>query len=282
VLIELDTSVEEANLRAAQARAILARQTLTRAETLRATNATSKADLENAQSQFNAANADVEAFRAMISRKRVVAPYSGRTGVRQVNVGQYITAGQAVVSLFGDSGLYLDFSVPERGLAEISPGLAIDFIVDSLPEKRFTATIQSIDPMVDVATRAVKVRGQVSGPLHQGLQPGMFAHVEIDLPNPPTLIAIPGSSITYTQSGAAVFVVGKMQDPATKAEFIGVQLVPVNLGSRRGDRVAVLSGLSAGQEVVTAGAFKLRPGSPVSVNNSIVPKNELSPTPADT
>jgi membrane fusion protein (multidrug efflux system) len=282
VLIELDTSVEDANLRAAQARAVLARQTLSRAENLRATNALSTAELEHAQSQFNAASADVEALRATIARKRVVAPYSGRTGVRQVSVGQFITAGQAVVSLFGDSGLYLDFSVPERGLGEIKVGLPISFRVDALPGERFGATIQSVDPMVDVATRAVKVRGKVTGPINQLLQPGMFAHVEIDLPNPPSLIALPGSSITYTQNGPAVFVVRKMQDPQTNAEYTGVQQLFVNLGTRRGDRVAILRGLTVGQEVVTAGVFKLRPGAPISVNNSIVPKNELNPTPADT
>jgi membrane fusion protein, multidrug efflux system len=281
VLVRLDVSQEEALLRSAEAEAELARADLERTRDLAKQRVVSKAELDAAESKFRRLTAVVDQMRSSIAKKTIVAPFDGQLGIRQVNVGQMINAGQQVVALTSLDPVYVDFALPEQHLAKLSTGFEVSVRADALPSREFKGKLTAINSMVDPVTRNVPLQGTLQNPDH-ALHPGMFAKVEVALPETKKTIVIPGSAVSYAPYGDSVFVIEKQKDPKTGKESLALRQQFVRIGDARGDFVSVTQGLKAGQEVVSTGVFKLRNGMAVTVNNDLAPKPELNPKPADT
>ncbi len=278
-LIELDTAVEEANLKAASARLELARQNLSRAMSLKNQSAMSAATVEDAQSKFRQAEAEAASTRAIIERKRIVAPFAGRAGIRVVNLGQYVGQGAPLLPLYSVDPIYINFSVPQKVVGKITSKSKVTLGVDAFPGVTFEGQVTAINPNINESTRNVDVQATISNAAEQ-LKPGMFARITVDLGEEAKVLVIPTSGITYAPYGDAVYVVEMMKDKSGK-EYKGVRQVIVHLGEQRGDFTRALSGLKVGEEVVTTGSFKLRPLVAVNVNNSTVPPNSEAPTVQD-
>jgi membrane fusion protein, multidrug efflux system len=281
VLMKLDASQEEALLRSAEAEAQLARTDLERARDLAIKKVVSSAELDSAQSKFTRLNAVVDQMRSNIAKKSVIAPFDGQLGIRQVNVGQMINAGQQVVALTALNPVYVDFALPEQYLSKLSKDLEVTVRADALPGREFKGKLTAINSMVDPVTRNVPLQATLENPDH-ALHPGMFAKVEVALPETKKTIVIPGSAVSYAPYGDSVFVIEKQKDPKTGKESQVLRQQFVRIGDARGDFVAVTQGLKAGQTVVSTGVFKLRNGMAVTVSNDLAPNPELNPKPADT
>ena len=281
VLMKLDTSQEEALLRSAAAEAQLARTDLERSRDLAMKKVVSSAELDSAQSKFTRLNAVVDQMRSNIAKKTLIAPFDGQLGIRQVNVGQMINAGQQVVGLTSLDSLYVDFALPEQHLSKLKKDLEVRVRADALPGREFKGKLTAINSMLDPVTRNVPLQATFENPDH-ALHPGMFAKVDVMLPETKKTIVIPGSAVSYAPYGDSVFVIEKQKDPKTGKESLALRQQFVRIGETRGDFVSVTQGLKAGQEVVGTGVFKLRNGMVVTINNDLAPKPELNPTPADT
>ena len=280
LLVQLDTGVEQAQLRSAEAMHELARVKLARAQKLRAQSAVSEQELNDAVAEEHRAAASADELKATIAKKTIVAPFSGRTGIRMVNVGEFIKEGVAVVPLHALNPLFLDFSVPQQQVMQLKLGQQIHFAVDVYPGATFEGAVTAIDPQIDPVTRNVRVQATIQNP-EEKLRPGMFARVSLILNEKQQVLAIPSSSINYAPYGNSIYVIEKMKNPKGE-EYLGVRQQFVRLGKSQGDLVAVLEGLKPGEEVVTSGVFKLRPGAAVQVNNSVMPGSDAAPNPADT
>jgi len=281
VLLKLDASQEEALLRSAEAEAQLGRTDLERARDLAIKKVVSSAELDSAQSKFTRLNAVVDQMRSNIAKKSVIAPFDGQLGIRQVNVGQMINAGQQVVALMALDPVYVDFALPEQYLSKVAKDLEVIVRADALPDREFKGKLTAINSMVDPVTRNVPLQATLENPDH-ALHPGMFAKVEVALPETKKTIVIPGSAVSYAPYGDSVFVIEKQKDQKTGKESLVLRQQFVRIGDARGDFVAVTQGLKAGQMVVSTGVFKLRNGMMVTINNDLAPKPELNPKPADT
>jgi len=281
VLVRLDVSQEEALLRSAQAEAELARTDLERARDLVSKKVISKAEIDAAESKFNRLNAIVDQMRSNIAKKTIVAPFDGELGIRQVNVGQMINAGQQVVALTSLDRVYVDFALPEQNVSKLTKDLETSVRADALPGREFKGKLTAINSMVDPITRNVPLQATLENPDH-ALRPGMFAKVDVMLPETKKTIVIPGSAVSYAPYGDSVFVIEKQKDPKSGRESLVLRQQFVRIGEVRGDFVAVKQGLKPGQEVVGTGVFKLRNGMAVTINNDLAPKPELNPLPADT
>jgi membrane fusion protein (multidrug efflux system) len=281
LLMKLDTSSEEAQLRTAEADLELARADLERARELASRKVISKAELDAAESKFRQKQGAADNLRAMVAKKQVRAPFDGQLGIRQVNVGQMINAGQQVVALTSLEPVYVDFALPEQYLSRLAKGLEVRVHSDALPGREFKGTLTAINSMVDSVTRNVPLQAILGNPDH-ALRPGMFAKVEVLLPEKHKTLVIPGSAVSYAPYGDSVFVIEKQKDPKTGKESQVLRQQFVRIGEARGDFVSVTKGLQAGQTVVSTGVFKLRNGMTVTVNNDLAPKPELNPNPPDT
>ena len=281
ILIKLDTSSEEAQLRSADADAELARADMERAKDLVQRNVISKAEWDSTDAKFRQKVAQVENMRAMIAKKEIRAPFDGQLGIRQVNIGEMINAGQQVVPLQTLDPVYVDFSVPQQRLSQLSPGLEVHVWSDAVPGREFTGSLTAINPGVDTVTRNVSLQATLKNPDHV-LRPGMFAKVEVMLAEKHRALVIPGTAVSYAPYGDSVFVIEKKKDPKTGKESQSIRQQFVRIGEARGDFVSVTNGLKAGETVVGTGVFKLRNGMDVTINNALAPKPQLSPTPADT
>ena len=281
VLMKLDASQEEALLRSAEAEAQLARTDLERARDLAIKKVVSSAELDSAQSKFRRMNAVVDQMRSSIAKKTVTAPFDGQLGIRQVNVGQMINAGQQVVGLTALDPVYVDFAVPDQYLSKLAKDLEVTVRSDAFPGRLFKGKLTAINSMVDPVTRNVPLQATLQNPDH-ALHPGMFAKVEVALSETKKTIVIPGSAVSYAPYGDSVFVLEKQKDPKTGKESEVLRQQFVRIGEARGDFVAVTQGLKAGETIVSTGVFKLRNGMAVAVNNDLAPKPELNPKPPDT
>ena len=270
VLVRLDSQQEEAALRSAEARRDLAKLNLDRQRELIATGAIAKSDLDTAESLYQQATAAVDEARALIARKNITAPFDGRLGIRQVDLGQYLNVGAPVVQLESVDPIHVEFALPQQNFKEIAVGKELQLKAAGLEGDEFTGEITAIESRLDPATRNVMIQGTVKNPDHK-LRPGMFVNVEVLLPEQ-TVVSIPASSVNYAPYGDSIFVVKDGKE---------VEQRFVKLGASRGDQIAVLSGVKSGDEVVSSGAFKLRNGLPVQVNNSVQPGNDVNPTPAN-
>jgi membrane fusion protein (multidrug efflux system) len=280
VIMKLDASQEEALLRSSEAEAELARQDLERTRGLASEKVVSKAELDAAESKFNRLNAVVDQMRSSIRKKTLVAPFDGQLGIRQVNVGQMINAGQQVVPLTSLDPLFADFALPQQYLGQLKPGLEVQVTTDALPGRVFGGKLTAINSMVDSSTRNITLQATLENPDH-ALRPGMFAKAEVTLPEKHKTLVIPGSAISYAPFGDSVFVIDKQTDEKTGKESQVLRQHFVRVGEARGDFVAITQGLKAGEMVVSTGVFKLRNGLTVTVNNDLAPKPQINPNPVD-
>ncbi|MGZ5018953.1 MAG: efflux RND transporter periplasmic adaptor subunit [Chthoniobacterales bacterium] len=281
VLMRLDASSEEAQLHSAEADLELARQDVARARELAGRQVVSKAELDSAESKLKQKEGAVDNMRSMITKKEVRAPFDGQLGIRQVNVGQMIKAGDQVVPLQALNPLYVDFALPQQDLQNLAPGLEVRVRTDALPDHEFHGKLTSINSMVDSVTRNVMVQATLENQDH-ALRPGMFVRVEVMLPQKEPALVIPGSAVSYAPYGDSVYVIEKKKDEKTGQESLVLRQQLVRVGEARGDFVSITKGLEKGQQVVSAGVFKLRNGIPVVINNDLAPKPEVNPKPADT
>jgi membrane fusion protein (multidrug efflux system) len=270
LLVHLDTSSEEAQLKSADADTELARADLDRSKDLAARKVISKAELDTAEANM----------RAMIAKKTILAPFDGAAGIRTVNVGQIVIAGQQVVPLQSLDPVFADFALPQQNLGKLAPGLEVRVTTDAVPGRVFNGKLTAVNSMVDVATRNVSLQATLENPDHV-LRPGMFAKVEVVLPEKNSVLVIPGSAISYAPFGDSVFVIVKKKDPKTGQESQTIRQQFVRVGEARGDFVSITTGLKAGETVVGTGVFKLRNGMAVTINNDLAPKSRLNPTPVD-
>lgn len=279
MLLKLDTQQEEAQLRSSDAKLALAKTELERKRDLITKKAIAESELDTAESQLRQMQASVEEMRALVSRKKIEAPFDGFVGIRQVNVGQYLMPGAAIVPLQSMDPIYVEFSLPQQHLESMEMGKKLRLSATGAAGAQFEGEITAIDSRVDESTRNFMVQGTVKNPEHK-LRPGMFVDVEVLLPPKEGVLAIPTTSIAYAPYGDSIYVVREALGPDGKPQKQAQQQF-VKLGPKRGDQVTVLSGVKEGDEVVTSGTFRLRPNAPVQVNNSVQPGNELNPTPTN-
>ena len=280
VIVKLDASQEEALLRSAEAEAELARTDLERAQGLASQKVVSKAELDAAESKFRRLTAIADQMRSNIRKKTLVAPFDGQLGIRQVNVGQMINAGQQIVPLTSLDPVYVDFALPQQHLAQLAQGLEVRVWSDAAPGREFKGKLTAINSMVDPVTRNVSVQATLENPDH-ALRPGMFAKTEVELPEKHSALVIPGSAVSYAPFGDSVFVIEKKKDEKTGKESEVIRQQFVRVGEARGDFVSITNGLKAGETVVGTGVFKLRNGMAVAINNDLAPKPQVNPTPVD-
>jgi len=236
--------------------------------------------------------------QATIAKKIIRAPFSGRLGITTVNPGQYLNPGDKIVTLQTIDPIYVDFNLPQRDIGSLTIGQTVHVATDSFPGAKFPGRITAISPKVDSTTRNVSVEATLANPKRQ-LLPGMFANTAVDVGEKTHYLTLPQTAITYNPYGSTVFIVMPADEfakaqaakaksegasapaPAASASGLVVQQAFVTTGDTRGDQVAILSGLKEGQTVVTTGQVKLKNGTPVVVDNSVVPANSANPTPQE-
>lgn len=278
LLVQLDTSTEEAQLRAAEATAALARANLARARDLRDSGTNSPAELDAADAQARQADAQAESLRAIIAKKTIRAPFAGRLGLRLVNLGQILREGDAITSLQTLDPIYVNFSLPQQRIGQLAAGTEVKVTSDAAPGTAFAGRITAVNSEVDAATRSVRVQATIANAAEK-LRPGMYAAVEVVLPVQKDVLSIPVTAVLYAPYGDTVFVVEQKpgEGGAPAQQVLRQQFV--RLGAARGDFVSVVDGLKAGDMVVTSGVFKLRPGMPVAIDNKLAPHASLAPKP---
>jgi membrane fusion protein (multidrug efflux system) len=285
VLVELDTSVERAQLASAKARMDLAALTAGRSRALVQSNAIAQSTLDNDEATLKTATTDLAAIQAQIDRKTVRAPFAGRLGIRAVNLGQYLNSGTTVTVLEAIDTVYVDFPLPQQLLPEAKVGMPVRVAIEGMGGQAQEGAIAAVDPEIDSTTRTIKLRASLPNK-QEKLRPGMFAKVDVVLPKHDAQVVVPATAIVHASYGDSVFVVEDKKDesgkvvlgPDGKAAKVARQQF-VRSGDARGDYVAILDGIKAGQDVVSAGAFKLRNGSPIAVHNEVTVGAQLDPHP---
>jgi membrane fusion protein, multidrug efflux system len=279
VLVQLDTRQEQAQLAAAEAQLELSRLTFQRMQGLVEQDAVSRAEYDTAAAAFKQAEARIREIHATIERKTIRAPFGGVLGIRAVNLGQYLTGGDAVVPLQSLDPIYVNFGVPQQDASRMRLGRTVRITASDLGNVEFGGRISALDSVVDEATRNVRVQATLANPGGR-LRPGMFVQAQVVLGANQPVIALPGSAISYAPYGDSVFVVTDLKDEGGKS-YQGVRQQVVKLGGARGDQIAVLSGVQPGEVIVTSGVFKLRNGAAVQINNKVQPANSKKPKPED-
>jgi len=277
VLALLDARQEHAQLSAAEAQRDLARVNFDRMQGLLNEHIISRAEFDRAVAEQRQADARVGEIRAAIERKTIRAPFSGVLGIRHVNLGQYLSAGDALVTLQSLNPIYVNFGVPQQATGQMRAGRIVHITSDSLPGVDFTGRVTAIDSVVDEATRNVQVQATLANPEGK-LRPGMFVQTAITVGASRGVVSLPASAVSYAPFGDSVYVVTDLKGENGQT-YRGVRQQFVKLGSGRGDQIAITSGINAGDEVVTSGVFKLRNGAAVIVNNKVRPANNPKPTP---
>jgi membrane fusion protein (multidrug efflux system) len=277
ILVELDIRQETAQLANLEAQRDLARIQYGRSEELVKAGVISKSEYDNASAQRKATEAQVGDIKAAIARKTIHAPFSGILGIRQISLGQYLAAGQAIVSLQALNPIYVNFGVPQQDTPKMSIGRGLQVTTTDLPGVVFNGKITALDSVINEQTRNIQVQATFQ---NQGgkLRPGMYVQVELPLGKPRDVIPLPASAINYAPYGDSVFVVAEMKDQKGNT-YRGVKQQVVKIEGSRGDQVAIISGINPGDEIVSAGVFRLRNAAPVLVNNSVQPGNNPNPKP---
>jgi membrane fusion protein (multidrug efflux system) len=276
LLLKLDTSSEDAQLRAAEAQVELAKLNADRSEKLRADNTVSQSELDQAEATLKQSQADADAISATIDKKNIRAPFDGKLGIRLVNLGEQLDVGKGIVSLQSLTPVFVDFSLPQQDLSQLKTGLVVRITSDAYPDKHFDGELTAINPDLDLETRSVKLRAKFEN-AEQLLRPNMFVRVEVILPEQQSVLVIPATAVLSAPFGDSVFVITP-QVADGKTNLVAQQKF-IRTGRANGDFVSVESGLSAGDKVATAGIFKLRNGVSVQENNEGSPKPSLSPNP---
>ena len=280
LLIRQDTSSEEAQLRAAESAAALAKLNLDRYTGLLAQNNIAQSLYDNAEAQYKQAKAQVDSIRATISKKNIRAPFAGRLGIRLINLGQILKEDEPIVSLQSLDPIFVDFLLPQQHLGQIQKGLAVRIKTDALAGQILEGKITTINPEVDSATRNIRIQATVANDLEL-LRPGLFVNVEVVLPERQNVIVIPATGVLYAPYSDSVFVLKETKNEKTGQNETLLSQQFVKLGEKRGDFVAVASGLREGETIVSTGVFKLRNGQAAVVNNELAPEFKLAPEPKD-
>jgi membrane fusion protein (multidrug efflux system) len=279
VLLQLDTRQERAQLSAMEAQRDLAKINYARYDQLLKQGVISKMDYDKASADQRQTEANVGEIKATIERKTIRAPFSGILGIRQVNLGQYLAAGAPIVSLQSLNPIYANFSVPQETISHLRPGEKVTITSDAVPGRKFIGRVNALDATVDESTRNVQTQATLANPDGK-LRPGMFVQVEVGVGANTQVYPIPASAISYAPFGDSVYIVTDLKGK-TGNTYRGVRQQFVKVAGTRGDQAGVISGLNEGDEVVTSGAFKLRQGAAVAVNNKVQPSNNPSPKPED-
>ncbi|MDP2647455.1 MAG: efflux RND transporter periplasmic adaptor subunit [Desulfobacterales bacterium] len=280
LLLQQDTSSEEAQLRAAEAALSLTKLTLERADKLREKKITSQSEYDAADAQFKQAQAQADNIRTMIRKKTIRAPFSGGLGIRLVNLGQIIKEGDPIVSLQSIDPIFVNFSLPQQQLADIRPGFVVRVMTDAFPGTVVAGKVTAINPQVDAATRSVKVQATVANPKER-LRPGMFVKVAVVMPERENVLVVPSTAVLYAPYSDSVFVLEEQSIENKSKPVKVVRQQFVKLGEKHGDFVIVVSGLRPNETVVSTGVFKLRNGQTVTVDNTLKPDFRLAPKPED-
>lgn len=279
VLVELDTRQERAQLASLEAQRDLAKIQHGRMQQLVNEGVVSRMEYDQATAQQRATEANVAEIRATIERKTIRAPFSGILGIRKVNLGQYLSAGDGVVPLQSLNPIYVNVGLPQQSVSQVRVGRNLRVTSEDLPGQVFTGRVTAIDSVVDQATRNVQVQATLANPEGK-LRPGMFVQVEVVLGASRPVIALPASAISFAPYGDSVFIITDLKDQKGQT-YRGVRQQFVKVEGSRGDQVAVVSGVNPGDEVVSSGVFKLRNGAAVQVNNKVQPGNSPAPKPED-
>ncbi len=286
-LVELDASVERAQLESLRPRLVLANQSLERTKKLIGTGVSTQAELDAQDSAVKGLVADMRAIQAQIERKTVRAPFDGKLGIRAVNLGQYLAPGTTLTVLESADAVFVDFTLPQQDLTNIQIGRVVRVRTDAGGKVVAEGTISAVDSSVNAVTRSLKIRASIPNS-ESVLRTGMFVNAEVVLPENADVVAVPVTAVIRAPYGDSVFVVEPKQAGAENAGPEGAQqgaLVArqqfVRLGATRGDFVAIEAGVDAGQKVVTAGAFKLRNQAPVTIKNEVGVEAQLDPHPAN-
>jgi membrane fusion protein, multidrug efflux system len=267
-LVQLNDEPEQGDLLNYRAQARLAQVNLARAKELASRQNGPRANVDTYQSQLDQANAGIAKTQALIAQKLVRAPFAGVLGIRQVDLGQYVTSGAPLVTLTDLDTLYANFTLPEQNRAALSVGQNIEVTVDAYPGRRFPAKLTTIEPQVGAETRTIKLQATLANP-ERLLMPGMFANARVVLPSLPDVVTVPETAVEYTLYGDSVFVVG--EDAAAQHDgkpVLHVKRTFVKTGERFDNKVAILSGLKAGERVATSGQIKLNDGAAVTLTTS--------------
>jgi len=275
LLLKLDTSTEEAQLRAAEAQSELAKLTAERQRKLQADRTVSQSEVDQSDATLKQAEANADNIRAIIQKKTIRAPFSGKLGIRLVNLGQQLDVGKSIVSLQSLSPIFVDFSLPQQEIAKLQTGLKVKAVVDSYPTNEFEGEVMAVNPDLDATTRSVRIRAKFEN-ADELLRAGMFARVTVVLPRNDAVKVIPATAVLSAPYGDSVFIVTPDKSGSTN---LVVHQTFIRTGRNRGDFVSVESGLNVGDKVATAGIFKLRNGLTVFENNEDVPKASEKPTP---
>ncbi len=276
LIVKLDTSSETAQLQGLEAQAALAKITAERLRQLRAEKAVAQSELDQAEAAVKQTEASAENLRSIIAKKNIRAPFAGRLGIWQANVGQFLEAGKPLISLVSLAPLFVDFTLPQQELSRVANGLKVRVTADAYPGQTFEGELVAINPDLNVVTRSVGVRAKFAN-AEKLLRPGMFVRVEVVMASEKKVLAIPATAILSAPSGDSVFVI--TQPKENGGTNLVVQQKFVRTGATFGDFIAVENGLTVGDRVVTAGIFKLRNGMTVVENNKLAPKPSLTPVP---
>ncbi|OZG74336.1 efflux transporter periplasmic adaptor subunit [Hahella sp. CCB-MM4] len=288
ILVQFDDRIEQAELHEAEVALDWARLTLARSKELNKTRNISQSELDNAENEVKQAEARLDYFRAVIDKKTLRAPFNGRLGIRQISVGEFLSKGTPVVSLQSLDPVYVEFSLSQRHLGELSNGLKVKVSSDAYPQQKFEGIVSAFNPDIDPNTRNVRVQASLDNPDHR-LRPGMFVSVDMVLAHSLDVLFIPSTAVLHSPYGDAVYVIeegGTENAEGEAAAESGSQLVIsqrlVRLGERQGDFVIVEDGIKAGDRIVSTGAFKLAPGMSVLIDNTLAPDFKLEPKPKNT
>lgn len=280
LLLELEASDDIAHLNALKATAELQRIVFERDSRLLKNQAIPQQQVDTDKSNLLNAQSLADQQQALVDYKSVKAPFSGRLGIRQVDLGQFLPAGTPIVTLQQLDPIYVDFYVPQQALASVRKGQPVTAKVDTFPDRSFKGEVSSINAQVDTATRTVQIRASVENKDFL-LLPGMFATVDIETAEPQHYVTLPQTAIAYNSYGDIAYLVDdKGKDANGQPQLVARQAF-VTTGPTRGDQVAILDGVKAGETVVTAGQLKLRNGTPVHVDNTVQPANDSNPKPVD-
>ena len=279
VLVELDTRQERAQLASLEAQRDLAKANFARNQQLVNEGVISRMDYDTSTAQQKQTEANVGEIRATIERKTIRAPFTGIVGIRKVNLGQYLAAGNPVVPLQSLNPIYVDFGVPQQDIGQVRAGSSVQVTSEDVAGRVYTGRVTALDSLVDQATRNIQVQATLPNPDGK-LRPGMFVQVDLKFGASRQVIPLPASAISYAPYGDSVFIITDLKDPKGNT-YRGVRQQFVKVEGSRGDQVAVVSGVKPGDEVVSSGVFKLRNGAAVKVNNKVQPGNNPAPKPED-
>lgn len=293
VLVTLDSMMDQAELRTLEAQRDLAETELARGRELFGSEVMAKSQFDRLESAAAQAAARIEAQRALIAKKTIRAPFAGALGIRQANLGQYVSPGTPLVTLQSLDPIYVNFALPEQRLGILAAGLPVTAGVDAFPDAAFEGRITAIEPRVDEGTRSFNVQATLRN-ANARLQPGLSARVHIALPKAESYVVVPQTAVSYNPYGNSVYIIQAAPPasggtPGGDAQAAGGGAEPqlvvtrrlIKTGPTRGDFVAVIEGIQSGERVATSGLLKLRNGAAVIINNAVQPGAELTPSPPE-